>query len=153
MARLTRRFIIKSLDNLNLSSLVRYERYYINDFLRVQKKNNVFEKEILDKNNNVIEKCIIKEKEFLNIIAEVKDKIIRDSFLLLDDANISIKKYLGRFNGLIRVEVKFKTEEEMNSYKIPIWVGKEITNSPLGFDKFLRMLTDEEFKSELRKYI
>ncbi len=42
--RLTRRFILKTIDGLNLSSPIRYERYYINDNLRVQKKGNVFEK-------------------------------------------------------------------------------------------------------------
>ncbi len=152
MKRLTRRFIIKSLDNLNLSNPIRYERYYINDFLRVQKKDNKFEKEVLDKNNYIIDKKIIEEKEFLQIITKAQDKIIRDSYLLLDDANISIKKYLGRFDGLIRVEIKFKTQNEMNYYKIPSWVGKEVTNSPLAFDNLLRKLTEKEFRIELNKY-
>ena len=52
--RLTRRFILKTIDGLNLSSPIRYERYYINDNLRVQKKGNVFEKEVLDKENNIV---------------------------------------------------------------------------------------------------
>lgn len=36
--RLTKRYIITTLDNLELSSPIRYERYYINDNLRIQKK-------------------------------------------------------------------------------------------------------------------
>ena len=43
---LTKRYIIKSLDGLNLSNPIKYERYYINDNLRIQKKNNKYEKEI-----------------------------------------------------------------------------------------------------------
>ena len=39
MKRLTRRFIINSLDGLSLSEAIRYERYYINDNLRIQRKN------------------------------------------------------------------------------------------------------------------
>ena len=35
MKRLTRRFIIKSLDGLSLSEAIRCERYYINDNLRI----------------------------------------------------------------------------------------------------------------------
>ena len=33
--RLTRRFLVKSLDNISLSNPMRYERYYINDKLRI----------------------------------------------------------------------------------------------------------------------
>jgi len=47
MRRLTRRFIINSLHNLNLSDPIRYERYYINDKLRIQKKDNKYQKEIV----------------------------------------------------------------------------------------------------------
>ena len=36
MRKLTRRFIIASLGNLNLNRPIRYERYYINDNLRIQ---------------------------------------------------------------------------------------------------------------------
>ena len=48
--RLTRRFIVKSLDNIPLSNPIRYERFYINDKLRIQMKDNYYEKEILDEN-------------------------------------------------------------------------------------------------------
>ena len=104
--RLTRRFIIQSLDNVNINSPIRYERYYINDNLRIQSKNNILEKEILDK-----------------------------------------------YKGLIRVEVKFKSTDEMNSYKIESWMEAEITNSPLAFDKYLSKLSEQEFLLELNKYI
>ena len=62
--RLTRRFIIQSLNNVNVSSPIRYERYYINNNLRIQSKNNIFEKEILNKENVIIEKTNISEDEF-----------------------------------------------------------------------------------------
>lgn len=62
--RLTRRFIIQSLDNININSPIRYERYYINDDLRIQSKNNMLEKEILDKDNIIISKKNITEEEF-----------------------------------------------------------------------------------------
>lgn len=42
--RLTRRFIVESLDNISLSSPIRYERYYINEKLRIQKKTIIMKK-------------------------------------------------------------------------------------------------------------
>lgn len=57
MRKLTRRFIIFSLNNLNLSKPIRCERYYIEYFKNI-KKDNKYQKEILDEDNNVIEKKI-----------------------------------------------------------------------------------------------
>lgn len=151
--RFTRRFIIKSLDHINVSSPIRYERYYINDNLRIQSKNNMLEKEILDKDNIMISKANISKEEFNKLKKEAYSKIIRDSYLYLDDDRISIKKYLDKYEGLIRVEVKFNSIDEMNSYKIESWMEAEITNSPLAFDKYLSKLSEQEFLLELSRYI
>ena len=107
MRKLTRRFIISSLGNLNLSRPIRYERYYINNNLRIQIKNNQYQKEILDDSNNIIEKYNISENEFLRLKEQARSEIIRDSYLYLDDSRISIKEYLGKYKGLFRVEVTF----------------------------------------------
>ncbi len=151
--RLTRRFIIQSLDNVDVSSPIRYERYYISDNLRIQSKDKVLEKEILNEDNVIIEKVIISEEEFNKIKKDAYSKIIRDSYLCLDDNRISIKKYLGKYQGLIRVEVKFNSVDEMISYKKESWMGAEITNSPLAFDKYLSKLSEQEFSLELNKHI
>jgi len=153
MRKLTKRFIIDSISNLNLSNPIRYERYYINDNLRVQSKNNRFEKEILDDNNNVIEKIKISEKEFLELKKVSYSEIIRDSYLFLEDNRISIKKYLGKYIGLYRAEVTLNSIEERDVYIKEEWMGKEITHSPLGFDKELSKLSEDEFKNELKKYL
>ena len=137
MKRLTRRFIINSLDGLSLSEAIRYERYYINDNLRIQRKNDAYQKEELDNDNNVIAKIAISEEEFFD----------------LNNNNISIKKYLGKYRGLFRVEVKFDSLDNMNNYIKEIWMGEEITNSPLAFDKYLSKLSTCEFQNELGKYI
>lgn len=153
MRRLTKRYIINSLDGLNLSNPIRYERYYINNRLRIQKKNNRYEKEILDDNNIIIEKIDISKSEFLNLKEMAYSEIIRDSYLLLEDNRISIKKYLGRYLGLYRVEVNFNSLKEESEYIKASWMGQEITNSPLAFDKYLSKLSDVEFKEELKKYL
>lgn len=151
--RLTRRFIIQSLNNLNVSRPIRYERYYINDKLRIQSKDSIYEKEILNKENVVIKKVNVSEDEFNKLKKNAYAKIIRDSYLYLDDNRISIKKYLGQYKGLIRVEVKFHSFDEMNNYKKESWMETEITNSPLAFDKYLSRLSKQEFLLELNKYI
>lgn len=153
MRKLTRRFIIDSLNDLNLSIPIRYERYYINDRLRVQRKDNKYQKEILDDDNYIIEKIDISKIEFLNLIENAYSEIIRDSYLLLTDSRISIKKYLGKYLGLYRVEVTFNSIEEEKRYIKESWMGQEITNSPLAFDKYLSKLSDDEFKEELKKYL
>lgn len=153
MRRLTKRYIIDSLDNLNLSKPIRYERYYINDDLRVQRKGNKYQKEILDNYNNVIEKIDISEVEFLELKESSYSEIIRDSYLFLEDSRISIKKYLGKYVGLYRLEITFNSTKEEKEYVKESWMGKEITHSPLAFDKDLSKLSDNEFKRELKKYL
>lgn len=153
MRKLTKRFITSSLDNLNLSMPIRYERYYISDTLRIQKKGNTYEKEILNENNTVILKENISESEFLSLKENAYSKIIRDSYLYLDDKRISIKKYFGDYQGLYRVEVTFTNKKEENSYQKETWMEQEITKSPLAFDKDLSKLSKEEFKKELKKYL
>lgn len=153
MRKLTKRYIIDSLDNLNLSKPIRYERYYINDRLRVQRKGNKYQKEILDNYNNVIEKVDISKMEFLELKESSYLEIIRDSYLLLEDSRISIKKYLGKYAGLYRVEITFSSLKEENEYIKESWMGQEITYSALAFDKDLSKLSVDEFKSELKKYL
>lgn len=150
--RLTKRYIVKKLDNISLSAPIRYERYYINGNLRIQKRGENLEKEVLDNSNNIIEKNSILQDEFDLLKSKAYSQITRDSYLYLDDDRVSIKKYYDTYKGLIRVEVKFNSNEEMNSYKKEAWMLEDITNTPLAFDKYLSKLTKEEFWEELKKY-
>lgn len=153
MRRLTKRFIVETIENLELSSPIRYERYYISDTLRIQKKGNVFQKEVLDEENNLLEKQEISEQEFRSLKISSYSEIIRDSYLYLKDNRISIKKYLGKYNGLYRVEISFNSLEEENGYRKESWMGKDITETALAFDKDLSKLTEEEFQKLLIQYL
>ena len=153
MRELTKRYIIDCIDNLNLSEPIRYERYYINDNLRIQNKNNKYQKEILDENNKVIDKKDISKNVFLELKKSSYSEIIRNSYLFLDDNRISIKEYLGKYKGFYRVEVLFNSIKEENEYIKSSWMGQEITYSPLAFDIDLSKLSDTEFKKELKKYL
>lgn len=150
--RLTKRYFVSNLDGLNLSSPLRYERYYINNNLRIQKKNEILEKEELDDNNEVILKLKINLEEFNSLKDKAYKRIIRDSYLYLDDNAISIKSYYDDYEGLNRVEVIFSNEAEMNSFIPYSWMEEEITNTPLAFDKDLSKLSKEEFLNVLSRY-
>ncbi len=149
--RYTRRYILNSIDNIHLSNSLRYERYYINNNLRIQKRGNSYSKEILQ-DNEVIDKIEIGEEEFNKLKMMSSKEIVRDSYLYLDDNRISIKKYYGKYAGLIRVEVKLNSEDEVLHYLPLSWFGLEITDSPLAFDSYLINLSEQEFMMELDKY-
>ena len=91
--------------------------------------------------------------EFLELKESSYSEIIRDSYLFLEDSRISIKKYLGKYEGLYRVEITFNSSKEENEYIKENWMGQEITYSSLAFDKDLSKLSVDEFKRELRKYL
>ena len=153
MRKLTKRYIISSLNGLNLSEPIEYERYYINETLWIQRKNNLYQKETLDEDNNIIEKLEISKTDFLKLKENADTRIIRNSYLFLDDKRISIKEYLGRYVGLLRVEITFNSEKEEKLYRKEKWMGNEITDSPLAFDRYLCKLSEKEFKEELNKYL
>ena len=61
MKRLTKRYLVEELPKENISEPWFYERYYINDNLRIQSKNNIFEKETISLNKkSIIEKICLK---------------------------------------------------------------------------------------------
>lgn len=149
--RLTRRFLISSMEGLNLSDPICYERYYIDQYIRIQKKGEIFEKEILKENLRIEQKEKISKEEFEVLKKKSSKSIVRDSYLWLEDTRVSIKQYYGKYKGLVRVEVNFTSKEEMKSYQKEKWMEKEITMSPLAFDSLLIVLTKEEFDEELKK--
>lgn len=89
--------------------------------------------------------------EFLSLKPKAYKKIIRDSYLYLDDERVSIKKYYETYDGLLRVEVAFSSIEELKNYKKEEWMGIEITATPLAFDKDLSKLDREQFLKELNR--
>lgn len=149
--RLTRRFLISSIEGLNLSDPLCYERYYIDPYTRIQKKGEILERETLKENLLIERKEKIAEEEFEMLKKKASKAIIRDSYLWLEDTRVSIKQYYGEYKGLIRVEVSFTSKEEMESYQKENWMEEEITMSPLAFDSLLVVLTKDEFYEELTK--
>lgn len=155
-----RKYLIKQMPNLKNIKPIRYERYYINDNIdnqiRAQKKDEKFELETKSKISDIEykkEKQEITEQEFLKLIKNCKKVIIRDSYLINENPNITIKIYHETYKGLVRAEVELSNEDEYRNFEIPEWFGKDITNTELGMDaklikldraNFLEILTMEE---------
>jgi CYTH domain-containing protein len=150
-----RKFLVRDMPELSGITPVRYERYYVrrDDTVeeRVQKKGDVYEyerKEKISPLERTREKRTVSVEEFLHLKKDAGECIIRDSYAL--DKNLSLKIYHGRFEGLVRAEIEFRSTEEALAYHPSHWMGKEITTSPLGKDSALLSLTDEEFHALLK---
>lgn len=152
-----RKYLIKQMPNLKNIKPIRYERYYINDNIdnqiRVQKKDEKFELETKRKISDIEykkEKQELTEQEFLKLIKNCKKVIIRDSYLINEKPNITIKIYHETYKGLVRAEVELSNENEYKNFEIPEWFGKDITNTELGMDARLVKLDRVNFLEILR---
>lgn len=152
-----RKYLINQIPNLDNIKPIRYERYYINDDIdnqiRVQKKNDKFILETKIKINEIEykkEKQEISEQEFFKLIEGCEKVIIRDSYLVNEKPNITIKMYHGIYEGLVRAEVEFEDEFEYNNFQVPKWFGKDITDTELGMDARLIKLDRKIFLEKLK---
>jgi len=94
---------------------------------------------------------VITEEEFEFLKPKNGRAIIRDSYIISKNPEVSIKIYHGEYEGLIRAEVEFALEEEAEKFKPFNWMGKEITDSVLGRDSKLLDLSVVEFRKLLNK--
>src|SRR5258708_2373455 len=81
------------------------------------------------------------------------ETIIRKSYSISKNPQLELKIYGGKFDGLIRAEVEFSSNEEADKYKPLNWFGKELTNTPIGNDVKLPDLSSDEFTQLLKGYL
>ncbi len=154
-----RKFLVKNMPNLSGKKSVPYERYYLTIKAdaeeRVQKKGDIYERE-----SKIIKSNLSREtkreqitKDEFNSLKEFASKaIIRESYSLSIQPDITIKIYHGDYEGLVRAEVEFDTEKTARQFKPAEWMGEEITNTLLARDSGLAQLTRSEFKSLLSSF-
>lgn len=150
-----RKFLIRKMPDLTGIQPVHYERYYLhrdeNVEERIQKKDSIYEyeyKKRISSLERTKEKRSLSESEFFELKQRASEAIIRDSYLL--PSGVSIKIYHGKFEGLVRAEIEFKTREEATQYQPVSWMGEEITENPLGKDSKLLNLSGKEFYQMLQ---
>lgn len=152
-----RKFFIKEMPDLTGIEPLHYERYFLErgsaKEVRVSRINDsyVYEEklEVSDLERTGVKREISKE-EFEDLKQNTPEAIIRDGYHISSDPNISIKIYHGRFEGLIRAEVEFESEEQATNFIPPSWMGNEMTGLPIARDSKLLDLTNEEFKEYLK---
>lgn len=151
---ITRKFLVKELPDISNLNKESYERYYLYNkdsiVIRVQRVNDIFELERKANENDLIregETIRITQDEFESLKKLAIAHIVRDSYTIQkEDPKIVIRVYHASFEGLIRIEVNFKTMEAAELFKPLDWFGKEITGSPLSQDGYLLNLKDDEFQ-------
>ena len=141
-----RKFLVNQIPDLSGIVKTEHERYYLyrqNGIdLRIQRLNIKYELERKVEVSNLArvgEKIVITKEEFEILKRFCDGKIIRDSYQI--SKNTVLRIYQGRFEGLIRVEVEFQGEDEAQSFNIPDWFGKEITETMLAKDSDLLKLS------------
>ena len=70
----------------------------------------------------------------------------------LDDGlKVEIDKFKGFFDGVCFDEIEFKSEEQANSYKIPDWLGEDISNQKRVKNGYMAILAQDigEYKDLL----
>jgi len=152
-----RKFFVRQLPFLEGIQPLHYERYILSKDedkeVRIQKVNDTYTYEekssVSDLERTRTKKEITKE-EFEAIKAESNGKaVIRDRYNIGSNPEIAIQVYHGDFEGLVRAEVEFDTEEEATVFKPLDWMGEEMTGLPIARDATLIELS----KSELDEYL
>lgn len=70
----------------------------------------------------------------------------------LDDGlKVEIDKFKDFFDGVCFAEIEFKSEEQANSYKIPDWLGEDISNQKRVKNGYMAILAQDigEYKDLL----
>lgn len=147
-----RKFLVKKMPDLSGLTPVHYERHFLRmekDYEeRIQKKGDHYE---LGKKNRqsqltrTTEKREISKEKYENLREHTIASLARRSYLISTDPEITLKIYEGVYEGLCRAEVEFLSETAAKAFVPLDWMGKEITNTPLGKDSKLITLERGEF--------
>ncbi len=158
-----RKFYVKTMPDLAGIKPQKYERYFLErgngTEIRISKVDDTYKYEVkreISSLERTREKREITKEEFDRLKQGAHEAIIRDRYNISSNPHISpqiaIQIYHGRFEGLIRAEVEFETQEEALAFVPLPWMGDEMTGMPIARDSKLLDLTEEEFGKYINKY-
>lgn len=160
MQTVTRKFLAKQLPDLTGFVCQSEHRFYLyrknGAVIRIQSRGEIFELEKKITKTAFIresEKIALTKDEFESIQKLTKEEIQRDSYIISQTPEILVRIYHDVFEGLVRVEVSFSSIEEAQGYMPYDWMGREISDTPLGFDETLLNITTQEFHDLLRSLL
>lgn len=152
-----RKFYVREIPNLSGIKPAHYERYILGrgngKETRISKIDDKYfyeEKTEISSLERTRTKKEITEDEFENLKQNISKVIIRDRYNISSNPNITIQIYHGRFEGLIRAEVEFNSENEARSFTPPIWMGEEMTGLLIARDSSLLDLNDKDLKRYIK---
>ena len=151
-----RKFFVKTMPNLSGIKPQKYERYFLErgngTEIRISKVDDSYKYEVkreISALERTREKREITKEEFDRLKQGTHEAIIRDRYNIPSDHGstheIAIQIYHGRFEGLIRAEVEFESQEDAEAFVPLPWMGEEMTGLPIARDSKLLDLTEEEF--------
>lgn len=153
-----RKFFVKEMPDLKEIEPLFYERYFLERRngieTRISKVNETYkyEKKIeISELERTRESKEITKEEFDKLKQGASEAIIRERYDISVNPKISIQIYHGRFDGLVRAEVEFESEEEAKNFVPLDWMEEEMTGLPIARDGKLIDLKEEEFKFYLKK--
>ena len=148
-----RKFFVKEMPDISGLQPLHYERYFLERSngreVRIAKVGDSYvyeEKNEVSDLERTREKREITRPEFEKLKEHSSEGIVRERYSISENPKIAIQIYHGRFEGLIRAEVEFDSEDAARSFVPLSWMGKEITGLPIARDGKLLDLSDEEFQ-------
>ena len=125
------------------------------DALKLRQIGDNFElikKEAKNLHEKIEHKIAIVKGEFdaLWKVAKQKHEKVRVLYPL-GELTCEIDFYKGKLDGYVRVEVEFKTKEDMENFIAPNWFGKEITEFNHKIHKDLGIISFDDMKERFAK--
>lgn len=137
-----RKFLVKVMPDLSHIAPIEMERYYLpaetNEEIRIQRvgASYSYERKIaISVRGRSKEIRRLTKSEYDDLKTRASSVVTRASYSL--GSGLSIKVYGDQFEGLVRAEQEFESERRADAYTPESWMGKEITDTPLGRDSRL----------------
>ena len=154
-----RKFLVKIMPDLMGVKDEDQERYFLELGETEKRITRVDDKYIYEEkgagNGLSAEKTtgVISKEEFEKLKQIAIKTLVRKSYVLSENPEVSIKVYGGDYEGLMRAEFEFRIEEEALNFVPPEWVGREITETEIGRDGKLVLLSRDQFLDLLHKHL
>ena len=144
MKEFERKFLVNSLPDLSGLTPTKYVRCFLyigsDGQIRAQQRGDKFEIEAVF--GNTRKRVDISPQAFEAISSGCTKRIERLTYPLTD--NTKIKIYQPPYNGLYIADIEFASLQESSTFNKPDWLGPEITDTKLGKDRQIILLTRDQ---------
>ncbi len=154
MNEIERKFLVTSVPNIPILSRYTSERYLLESIEGTEERithigdQYYYElKRILSNTERTRDKREISEARFNKLRERAYGQLRRETFIIKKRPKVVIQVYKDEFDGLMRAEVEFDSQEEANNFQPSKWMGREITGLAIARDSTLARMTRGELLS------